>query len=156
MRHKRSTIASLIALVTVLSESQALAQVHDCRRIPVYSAQCFSDRSNPRCRPIPAGQAPCFTVHARLTFANGAPVARLAPVGSRRIFGVLGGEGDAASPTLLPPAADTLSAPPTPGPRRELIGDFRVCPLAAERRGWMRPVCIASASHLTLATPSER
>jgi hypothetical protein len=29
-------------------------------------------------------------------------------------------------------------------------GDFRVCPLASEQAGWMRPVCIAGASHVVV------
>lgn len=127
----------------------AVAAGDDCRRIPVYSARCFSDRGpSSRCRTIPASQAACFVVHGRLSVANGAPSLRLVPRGSHRILGVFGGDGDAESPTVLPPGLRAAMLPTGPGSLRTVVGDFRVCPLATERTGWMRPVCIASATHV--------
>jgi hypothetical protein len=38
---------------------------------------------------------------------------------------------------------------------QNLYADFLVCPLAAERRGHMRPVCVESASELVLERFSD-
>jgi hypothetical protein len=32
-----------------------------------------------------------------------------------------------------------------------VFGDYEVCPLAKDRPGWMRDVCVESASHLVAA-----
>jgi hypothetical protein len=95
---------------------------------------------------------PCFVVRARLVVANGAPSLRLLPVGSRRILGVFGPDQDAESPHLLPPNVRALARPKSPGELRSLYGDFDLCPFAADRPGWMRPVWIRRASHLVLAS----
>jgi hypothetical protein len=146
--------AGLVVIAALTIAGQAEAQSGDCRKIAVYPARCFSmSKPDRRCPAIPAERAPCFAVHARLTFANGAPAARLLPAHSRRILGVVGGDGDAAAADLLPAAVEAVAKPPTPGSYRDVDGDFRVCPLATERAGWMRPVCIASASRLSLAPP---
>jgi hypothetical protein len=142
------TAASLGALG--LLAGQAEAGGADCRRIPVTTAACFLVNSR-GCPTIPYARTPCFTVHGRLALANGTPSFRLLPLNSRRVFGVLDGRGNAESPTLLPKAVDDIAKPPGPGPDRDLFGDFRVCPLAVERAGWMRPVCIVSGRHVTLS-----
>ena len=104
------------------------------------------------CRTAPyTAAAPCFRVVGRLAFTNGGPAVRLRPRGSRRVLGVVGGEGDAASPRLLPGNVELLSRPPSPGARLDLLGSFEVCPLAPERRGRMRPVCLAAATDLAVS-----
>ena len=135
-----------LTLLLVASAAQALAAgPEDCRTKPYVRADCYF---NGRCAPLKA--APCFWVTGRLGFANGAPAVRLRPRGAHRLLGVVGGDGDAASPKLLPRNVDALSTPPTPGDRRDLWGRFRVCPLATEKPGWMRPVCIAQAEDLSV------
>ena len=137
-----------LALICV-GEARAAA---DCRRVPVYSAPCFSQiKPHAGCPAIPRAKAPCFTVHGRLALYNGTPSFRLLPLRSHRILGVLGGDGDAESATLLPKNVDVVAKPPEPGAYRDVFGDFRVCPLAVERAGWMQPVCIASARHVMLS-----
>jgi hypothetical protein len=95
----------------------------------------------------PAG--PCFTVRGRLYVANGTPAVRLWPIGSRRLLGVHGRDGDAAAADLVPPQAQRLlDADPASA---AVMGQFRVCPLAPERPGRMRPVYIDRAWNLRAA-----
>ena len=105
----------------------------------------------PDCRTSPIDRSPCFSVRGRLSVANGAPTFRLRPSGSKRLLGVVGGDGDPASPTALTAPLRTAMSPPTPGELRPVIGVFRVCPLTPDRPGRMRPVCIADAGQLSLA-----
>lgn len=121
----------------------------DCRTSPVHPAGCFGGGRG--CHAIRRASQPCFSVRGRISAWNGSPVFRLQPQGTRRLLGVVGGDGDAASPTVLPPAVRTAMTPPAPGDLLSVTGVFRVCPLASERAGWMRPVCIASASQIALA-----
>ena len=109
----------------------------------------------PDCRPPPADGQPCFSVRGRLSVANGAPTFRLAPQGSKRVLGVVGGDGDPASPSVLTPPLRAAMTPPAPGELRAVVGVFRVCPLAPERAGRMRPVCIAGASQIAPAADSR-
>lgn len=120
------------------------------RRVP--PAACFrpSPSAAGRCRRTEA-PAPCFVVRARLGVANGTPALRLSRMGNRHVLGVFGADGDAAAPDLLPPSVRALATPASPGTLRTVVGDFRVCPLAQPRAGWMQPVCIASAANLSLA-----
>jgi hypothetical protein len=140
----------LAAAIAALAAWPARAvEPADCRKTDYVSATCFSFGPRNRCRSL--RPAPCFWVEGRLGFGNGTPAARLWPRGTHRLLGVHGGDGDPQSPTLLPRPVDVLSTPPTAGTRRDLWGRFRVCPLASGRPGWMRPVCIAGATDLTVA-----
>jgi hypothetical protein len=67
------------------------------------------------------------------------------------VLGVVGGDGDPASPSALTPQLRAAMTPATPGELRPVVGVFRVCPLAPDRAGRMRPVCIADASQLAPA-----
>jgi hypothetical protein len=87
-------------------------------------------------------------VRGRLSAWNGAPTFRLRPDGSSRVLGVVGGDGDPASPTVLTPALRAAMTPAAPGDLRPVTGTFRVCPLAPDRPGHMRPVCIADAGQI--------
>ncbi|HEY1753387.1 MAG TPA: hypothetical protein VGG29_19170 [Caulobacteraceae bacterium] len=139
-----------LALAALAGGDGAQAAGADCRRIPVLPAGCFAERGAPgaRCRAIPPARAPCFMVRGRLAFYNGTPGLRLLPLGSRRIFGVLGGDGDAESATLVPKSVDRVARPSQPGAYLDVFGDFKVCPMASERARWMRPVCIVSARNV--------
>ena len=105
----------------------------------------------PDCRPASHAQQPCFGVRGRLSVANGNPTFRLRPAGSTRLLGVVGGDGDAASRTVLPENVRAAMTPAAPGEMKPVAGVFRVCPLKPERAGRMRPVCIAEASQIAPA-----
>jgi len=107
--------------------------------------------ATPDCRPSASVRGPCFSVRGRLSAWNGAPTFRLHPSGSKRLLGVVGGDGDPASPTVLTPALRAAMTPPSPGELQPVTAVFRVCPLAPDRPGRMRPVCIADASQIAPA-----
>jgi len=94
-------------------------------------------------------------VRGRLSAWNGAPTFRLHPDGSKRLLGVVGGDGDPASRSVLTANLRAAMTPPSPGDLQPVTARFRVCPLAPDRRGRMRPVCIADASEIT-ASPDSR
>jgi hypothetical protein len=142
MKRTGAGVAAL-ASAALVAAGAARADAPDCRTAPVYPAGCFG--GGPGCRAIPYAQQPCFTVRGRLSGWNGNPTFRLAPRGTKRLLGVFGGDADAASPTVLPQNVRAAMTPPTPGDLTPVTGVFRVCPLAPDRPGWMRPVCIAEA-----------
>ena len=142
--------AAVLGVCAMLTATTANASAGDCRRTPVLTATCFSMRRVGGGCPAQS-PPPCRVIHARLHGTNGTPALRLSASGSRRILGVFGGDGGAESPDLLPPNVATAMAPPSPGDLMPVSGDFRVCPLALQKAGWMQPVCIASASRLTAA-----
>ena len=122
----------------------------DCRTVAVLTPLCFQYRQ-PRagCRAIPRSQVPCFTVRGRLTVGNGTPAARLWPFGTRRLLGVFSGaDGQADSEGVFPPTLRAAMQPPKPGFLNPVAGVFRVCPLTTDLAGWMRPVCIDSATQV--------
>ena len=119
------------------------------------SVQASAARAAPDCRPAASARQPCFSVRGRLSVWNGAPTFRLQPVGSKRVLGVVGGDGDPASPSALTPALRAAMSPPAPGDLRPVTAVFRVCPLAPDRPGRMRPVCIADASRIAPAPDSR-
>lgn len=159
MRQGRAPrIAASVGAAALVAATQAQAGGADCRRIPVYSAPCFSQsKPHPGCAPIPLAKAPCFVVHGVLAPANGTPALRIHRLGAQRVLGVLGGDGDAASATILPTALRSAMTPASPGDLNSVSGDFTVCPLASERAGWMQPVCIADAAHVAVVhrSPSQ-
>jgi hypothetical protein len=90
----------------------------------------------PACKAKPDIVAACFTVHGRLSFWNGAPSARIWPVGTHRLLGIHNDE--------LPQALrDRIAFPDT-----EMWGDFQVCPFTRERPGHMQFVCVESWQNL--------
>jgi hypothetical protein len=88
---------------------------------------------------------PCFWIHGRLFAANGAPTLRIWRIGTKRIFGVVGGPGDHDNPAL-PPALAALIAPDAF--QVVVYGDYRVCPLHKDHPGWMRFVHLDQAHRL--------
>jgi hypothetical protein len=130
---------------------EAQAGSVDCRRIPVYSAPCFSQpKPHVGCTPIPDAKAPCFVVHGILQGSNGVPALRLWRSGTKRVLGIVGGDGDPAADGLIPEPLKTQMTTTTPGWLRSVDADFRVCPLATEKAGWMQPVCIVGATHVAV------
>jgi hypothetical protein len=105
------------------------------------------------CRHAPFYAAPCFSVRGRLDGYNGTPTFRLRPAGSHRLLGVLGGDGDPASPSVLPDNVRAAMTPPEPGSLNPVEGVFTVCPMAADKPGRMRPVCLESATALKPPPP---
>jgi hypothetical protein len=92
------------------------------------------------CRNNPKIVAECFTVHGRVTAANGIPL-RLWVIGTHRVL----------APDDVPPSVLSLLDMGWKEGRPmsiSVFGDYKVCPLEGDRPGWMRAVCIESASHL--------
>ena len=107
----------------------------------------FGETSSASPRPI----APCFTVHGRLSVANGNPSFRIWPIGSRRILGVWEGEDDLPMSKRFPARIVELFGS-NPG-AVDVFGDSRVCPLTRRRVGHMQIVTVRSASS-AIARPS--
>lgn len=97
----------------------------------------------------PAGAAGgCFRVEGRLTVGNGTPSVRIWPRGTRRLLGVTTRSHGAEGPDVVPAnVAAFLRRHRTD----RVWGSFRVCPLAADRPGWMRPVVLVRARRLVSA-----
>jgi hypothetical protein len=97
------------------------------------------------CKDSPRGTGACFTVHGRLFAANGTPTFRIWRVGTKRIIGVIGADGDLENGGL-PDRVGKLVEPDAF--KVDVDGDYRVCPFTKERPGRMQIVCIDDASHL--------
>jgi len=97
-----------------------------------YSAAALSDTY--ACAANPELVAPCFAVHGRLSFWNGAPSARIWRVGTTRMLGI---HADVLPPGLAPLATGT-------GFDTEIWGTFSVCPFTLRKPGHMQFVCIES------------
>jgi len=140
--------SAVTGMLALLATTAAQAGGVDCRRVPVYSAPCFSQpKPHAGCAPIPYAKAPCFTVHGILQGSNGVPAVRLWRSGTKRVLGIVGGDGDPGE-ELIPEPLNTQMATTTPGWLRSVDADFRVCPLATEKAGWMQPVCLVGAAHV--------
>lgn len=89
------------------------------------------------CAADPDLVGPCFKVHGRLAYWNGAPTTRITWLGTKRILGV----PDEVVPEDVAPhlVMDQVDA----------YGDFRVCPLTVQKPGHMQMVCIDSAENVT-------
>jgi len=89
----------------------------------------------------------CFVIHGKLMQTNGTPDLRIWRIGTKRILGVENARGQADAEGALPdgiPYFDKLA-------NNAVYGDFRVCPLARQRPGWMQMVCIAGWSKVVRA-----
>jgi hypothetical protein len=153
----RALTAAAMGLVVMLQANAGRAGEIACQSRTVPTASCFrpTRADAVRCSRAPLKPAACFDIRGRLSAWNGAPSLRLQPAGGRRLLGVLGPEGDAVSPVLLPEVVRAAMAPPAPGSLRPVAGVFRVCPLALQKPGHMQPVCIAGVSHLVSAAPPD-
>lgn len=78
----------------------------------------------------------CFELRGRFSFWNGAPSARIWPVGTKRLIGV--------HFDLLPPAleAEMTRLEPRRSFNTEVWADFTLCPFTRYRKGRMQFVCI--------------
>ena len=83
----------------------------------------------------------CYSVHGRFFTSNGIGC-RMWIVGTNRIVAIYNCDA-------LPVPMDSYVEPP--GPKYVFIyGDYQICPLEAERRGWMRGVKLVAAHHLVV------
>jgi len=80
----------------------------------------------------------CFTVHGRLKIYNGTPACRIWIIGTKRILGIACDEQVDLPPDIYSFIVGDAA----------IYGDFRVCPLTPEHKGWMRDVCVESATHI--------
>jgi hypothetical protein len=99
----------------------------------------------PLCDKDPRVVAACYKVHGRFSFYQGTPAFRIWVVGTKRLLGVLGPLEDEENPIVPDNLARYVVAN---GP--DVFGDFVVCPLRAERSGWMRMVCVQSVERLVV------
>jgi len=125
----------------------------DCRVLPYTSSHCIGLGEHSNCRTLEP--APCFKVRGTLSFGVGTPAIRLSPIGSRRILGVFGGNGDPEDAHAVPRGVSRLVVRNCDVFVNAITGDFLVCPLKTDRPGWMRPICIASASNLAVTNVSH-
>ena len=103
--------------------------------IPAFAA-------SPKCKGNPKVISACYVVHGRATFGPGTPALRIWPIGTKRMLGVTAGPiADDADDPIVPKKVARLFTGDT-----NVYGDFEVCPFAAERKGFMRMVCVESAS----------
>jgi hypothetical protein len=88
---------------------------------------------------------PCVEVRGRLSFWNGAPSARIWPVGTKRMLGVHSDE--------LPPTLEVQMERYEPRHRfdTEVWANFTVCPFTGSRPGRMQFVCIESWRNLSFS-----
>ena len=88
--------------------------------------------SKSSCPPDDTPAAQCFNIRGRLSYWNGAPSARIWPIGTKRILGVHNDDLPSDLATRMP----TFES--------ELWGEMTVCPITKARPGEMQMVCIAS------------
>ncbi|SRR6266545_278867 len=88
---------------------------------------------------------PCYTVHGRMRWYNGAPGPRIWVIGTNRVLGV---EDEELYGSCVFPKP--LRALLTPDWRldREVFAAFVVRPRTPYHHGWMQRVCVASARHI--------
>jgi hypothetical protein len=102
------------------------------------------------CRTHPDLVGPCFHVRGRAALYNGNPTVRIWKVGTRRLLGVSDRRCQAPDCEPLPAALRALLSWDHP-----VFGDFELCPFTRARPGVMQFVCVAAASHMRPATPSD-
>ena len=135
-----SDMRAVPLIMTIFSVAlclQALPQNSPKRRIPCKTPQNASE---------------CYWTHGRITIGNGTPAYRLWKIGTQRILGIYSGPSTFHDPLSLdnedPDFPANVEKIWSPRVYRPLYGDFEVCPLAPERPGAMRPVCVESAKNL--------
>jgi hypothetical protein len=93
----------------------------------------------------------CYWTHGRLAAGNGNPSFRLWKIRTDRILGIYSGPGAEQEDELdnehpeLPPNLNKYDLL-----KIRIFGDFEVCPLEAERDGYMQPACIESAKNIVI------
>ena len=90
---------------------------------------------------------PCYWVAGRLQPYNGTPTYRIWPRGTNRLLGVVARDDSVMEEEdRLPPSLRKLS----PRFGRQFWGEFRFCPVAPERAGWMRLGYLTAARNITV------
>ena len=89
----------------------------------------------------------CYWINGRLTLGNGTPAIRLWPSGTNRLLGVSAADNQPESDKALPAK---VSAFFRENRTDRIWGSFKVCPLAQDRAGVMRPVTLVAARNLKL------
>lgn len=87
---------------------------------------------------------PCFGVHGRMAAGNGNSGVRIWIVGTKKMLAVYPDDPAPVTPVCL---RDDIAG------EKRLYADFVVCPLAPERAGATRPVCVQSAAHRIVEEP---
>jgi len=93
--------------------------------------------------------APCFNVRGRLSYWNGAPSARIWPVGTKRLIGV---HFDVLPPTL---EAEITQYDPRRSFYTEVWAEFRLCPITRYHEGRMQFACIEAWRNATFRHRKE-
>jgi hypothetical protein len=100
----------------------------------------------------PENAASCYWTPGRIRIGAGTPAYRLWKVGTKRLLGIYSGPSTYRDQLSLdnenPEFPANVEKIWTPRLGVPLYGDFEVCPLAPERPGAMRPVCVESAKNL--------
>jgi hypothetical protein len=115
---------------------QAVPQNAPKRRIPCKTPQNTSE---------------CYWTRGRVAFGTGNPAFRMWKIGTKRLLGIYSGPSvshDRLSPDQEHPEFPANVDKVWSSRLGALYGDFEVCPLAPERPGAMRPVCVESAKNL--------
>jgi hypothetical protein len=115
---------------------QAVPQNAPKRRIPCKTSQNTSE---------------CYWTRGRVAFGTGNPAFRMWKIGTKRLLGIYSGPSvshDRLSPDQEHPEFPANVDKVWSSRLGALYGDFEVCPLAPERPGAMRPVCVESAKNL--------
>ena len=134
--HVRFALLSTSVLV-VAFWAQAIPQNAPTRKFPCKTVE---------------NTASCYWTRGRVRIGAGTPAYRLWKVGTKRLLGIYSGFSvyhdrlslDNENPEF-PANVEKIWTPRLGVP---LYGDFEVCPLAPERPGFMRPVCVESAKNL--------
>jgi hypothetical protein len=112
------------------------------------SLSLLSLSQNKSCKEHPRLIGPCFKVHGRLSYYNGAPSLRLWPVGTHRLLGISEGRFALPGYDSVPSAViDRLASF-----ENEMFADFTVCPFTTDEPGVMRLVCIKTARNILVRT----
>jgi hypothetical protein len=96
----------------------------------------FSDE--PKCKSNPRVVDACFSVRGRLNYWNGTPSTRIWIIGTHRILGLPGEDGDL--PNNVKAHLHAFGD--------EITADYLVCPFAKYRKGEMQMVCVQSATNV--------
>ncbi len=88
----------------------------------------------------------CFKIRGRLSFFNGTPSFRIWVIGTHHRLHVT--DWWSRNEEELPSNVRELLPPRDHIYETEIYGNYEVCPLDKERKGWALPICIKSASNL--------
>jgi len=94
------------------------------------------------CHQNPELVGSCYTVRGRLGVYNGSMIFRIWVVGTDRILGVT--ERRSLFCRLPSYLEDAVR------PDSNVLADFVVCPLTADKPGWMREVCVDTAYNIAV------